>query len=1016
MRSLRPVLGSKFASRYAFIVYSILAAAAIATAGGWYLARSIDTGRTHVRFETRSLEVVDAIKERMRLYEQVLLGAKGLFAASTVVTRIEWRQYYRALRIEANLPGIQALGYAARISPGELDARIAGVDGEGFPSHRPGPAAGRPEHSAIVFIEPFGNRDLRAFGYDMFSETVRAAAMSRAVATGAISLSGKVRMMQETETDVQPGFLMYVPVYRNGAPVSAEGERRAAHIGWAFGAFRSRDLMEGIFGRNLPGLRLEIADGDTMAANAALYDSQEGKGAATGDALFVDTIALPMYGYRWTLRLSSLPAFETAAAGNEPMLVLVLGGLGSALVVAISVWYLGFRLRAAESAGAMAIRESEVRYRQAERLARLGHWRWTTARDGSLAGFAIEASSQAAAIHGLTPAELRITGSEWVEKFVHPDDRKAVIGTLTVASPVKSFEYELEYRIVRPDGSIATIKEIGQYEWHAKERVHHGFATIQDITERKQAEAALRRAKEQSEAANEAKSEFLAAMSHEVRTPMNGIIGYANLLLEGALEAKQRQHAITIRDSGEALLTVLNDVLDFSKFEAGKLKFEEIDFDPVQVVARAVDIMRLPATDKGLSLSFQADPGVPRALKGDPHRLRQIVLNLIGNAIKFTETGGVAIEMSLLATTPEAAKVHIAVRDTGIGIAPAALAGLFTRFTQASADISRRYGGTGLGLAISKMLAEIMGGEIAAESAPGAGSRFWFTVDLPHGAQPVAGEPASLAAPVEPARVLVVDDVDMNRALVASLLSSAGHRVDTAESGEAARAAVAANDYDLVLMDLRMPGMDGFEATAEIRKLPEPKCTLPVVAVTAAATKHEIEQCRAAGMADHLAKPIDKGRLLACVERWASGKRAPASERAVASIPAAADQAIDKTVLDELEAALGGEKVAQYIDSLMSIVRSAIAQIRHFEHQGGDDTLASELHKLVGAAGNFGLLGVSGLARDLEQSLREGAILASERAARVDRIAAAAEESLAQLSKRYTKADGDAANGLWRAV
>ena len=585
-------------------------------------------------------------------------------------------------------------------------------------------------------------------------------------------------------------------------------------------------------------------------------------------------------------------------------------------------------------------------------------------------------------LYHVDPDEFPGAYEAWRERL-HPRDLQGAEETLQRALRGEK-EFDTEFRVVWPDGSVRSIQAAAMVDRDETGRAVRMIGINWDVTERSHYEALLEQARDAAEAANRAKSDFLANMSHEIRTPMNAILGINHLLHQTELDSRQHDYVEKIRVSAHSLLGILNDILDFSKVEAGKLTLEHAPFGLGEVIENLATIVNVNAREKGIEVHFSLSEAIPATLLGDPLRLQQILINLTGNAVKFTRQGEVTVEAEVAELDGEEALLRFAVRDTGIGIPDAQQATLFAAFTQADSSTTRRYGGTGLGLAICKRLVELMGGTISVESIPDQGSTFTFTArfgiqsrpDDPHagitppqfGNHPVTGS-------LNGVRLLLVEDNAINRQVAHEILESHGAEIITATDGAQAVAEVesAGEDLDAVLMDLQMPHMDGYAATRTIRTL-RGFAQLPIIAMTADALPEDRDRCLAAGMNDFLAKPIDVEQLLTTLAHWTGGET-PIPLPAHISPPASAGAPLRGINLTRALERLGGNRalLEKLLRGFAHDHAGDVIELRDkLENQQWEDARRIA-HTLKGVAGNLAALPMEEAAQKVERAIREGA-------------------------------------------
>ena len=560
-----------------------------------------------------------------------------------------------------------------------------------------------------------------------------------------------------------------------------------------------------------------------------------------------------------------------------------------------------------------------------------------------------------------------------VSELVHPDDRDAVDLVLAHLH-VEDGTVLNTHRLRRGDGAYIWAEVAFRLAERAGETVV--VAALRDVTERqiraqdlKAAKDLAERAQLAAEQASEAKSDFLAVVSHEIRTPLNSIIGFTDLMLDsGELPVRIQRHAELIRSSGSALLTVVNDLLDFSKAEAGAIELEALAFGPEALAQQCAAIVRGYAGTKALDIDVETAGVLPVSLMGDEARLRQVLLNLLNNAVKFTQRGRVTLRLATLHTDERATTLRFEVADTGIGIPDSKQYKLFERFSQVDTSVSRRFGGSGLGLAICKKLVELMGGTIGVSSRDGWGSTFWFKVTLPLPPAQVSVTPVVAALPSRrTGRILLVEDIDINQRLAFALLDARGHSVDIVGDGAEAVAAVAERAYDVVLMDVQMPGMDGMTATRLIRGAGGTSGKVPIVAMTANVFPEQIEAFRLAGMNDHVGKPLNRVQLYATLDRWLERDAAVvalAKDERPEAVENGAGKTFDTEAYDRLLSYIGRAK----LDDILSRFEASLPW-RFGTGDGGPDALrqwTADAHVVLSVAGMTGFAELAACCRVLQ--------------------------------------------------
>jgi len=858
------------------LVPSLLALVLLAcTLAVWWFWSETAARRGHDRFETQVRRVTRTLTTRLHDYASLLESGAALFAASETVTSREWRDFYEYRQTQENFPGLKHVVYAPVVSRDQLPAHEASVRRSGIVDYLVWPVQQSAFAVPVLYVEPQDEGGRRALGFDLATEPVRRAALEKARDSGGITLSGKVGLISQVELGEKPGCILFVPIHQRTGLVADPSRQWRDVQGFVFAPFQIQDFLGSLPLEEGTQVVFQIYDGADVSPAALMHD---------GDALafqelvpdapaFRQITTLELFGHQWTLVFKSTPAFEAGIDRWTARGILLAGLLISGLTFLFLRNQEQTQARATALARGMtsALREKTAALQESERKLRAIT---DSAQD------AIVVLDHQGRVAYWNPAAERIFGyaredilGEEVIRRVAADSFQARL-TRELRQLVRTGTSQASGRAIeliarKKDGeefpaevSVSAIS-VGE-GWNV-------VAVVRDITERRRGEEE-RVAREAAEEASRAKSGFVANMSHEIRTPLNAILGFTQVLeRDPFLTPQQAEHVRTISRSGTHLLHLINDILDMSRIEAGRVFVRTAPFGLHDLLDDLTLMFKSRAHAKGLQLLEERDPSVPRSVTSDEGKLRQIFINLLGNAVKFTQEGGIAVRVRAedCPDQPGFLRLVAEVEDSGPGISPEDLEHIFDAFGQAEAGV--KAGGTGLGLAISRRFVEMMGGTLGVVSVPGKGSCFRFDVlvepaeDLAEREKPVLRRVIGLEPGSGPWRILVVDDIATNRALLVELLRPLGFQVREASNGAEALEAFNQWSPHAVLMDMRMPVMDGYEATRRIRAT-ESTARTPIIAVTASAFDDLRDQVMAVGVDRYLRKPFRSEELLEALE------------------------------------------------------------------------------------------------------------------------------------------------------
>ena len=845
------------------------------------LVATVYTGKIEVRGKKKDFSLVcdeirTKIEIRLQSYSFLLRGGSAYAASSDTVSRKEWHAFLERIKINKNLDGVQGVGYAIMISPNQLQQHIKHIREEGFPTYTVNPAGAREIYTSIIYIEPLTDRNLRALGYDMFSEGVRRKAMEQSRDSDQAVLSGKVTLVQETGKDVQAGSLMYVPVYRDKMALTTVAQRRIALKGWVYIPFRMNDLMNGILGQwdfdKLGRIQLQVYD-EKLSDNSLIYNSR----TVNNQSLVFSpgrTISLPIdfNGKQWILHLTQ--SRELYYLSSKVIIVFLSGITISFLLMALSLALFRTLEKAQQIAeqSTRELKESEDRFKillnsTAEAIYGL-----------DLDGNCTFSNKSCIQMLGLdTPDQLLGKNMHELIHHSHADGGRYDVNECRIHSAfTEGLGSHVDDEVLwRPDGTCFP-SEYWSYPLYINGVIEGAVVTFLDITERKQSIEKINNARSEAEKANLAKSEFLSRMSHELRTPMNSILGFSQLLEMGdKLNTQQRRSIGYILSSGKHLLNLINEVLEISRIEAGHI---ELLMEPVNInnlIREILGSVQPLAMVRQIKLELKSQSNNQFFVNSDRQRLKQVLLNLLSNAVKYNiEGGSVIIETKKMTANEEGiVPVRISIIDTGSGISPEDLHKLYRPFERIGAENSTTEG-TGLGLAVVKKLIDAMNGTTGVESARGQGSTFW--IELPESKDLSKNlvntgiiKVLDLTADLKKGTILYIEDNVSNIELVEQVISS--HRLNirliTNTNGRQTVPLSLKFKPDLILLDLNLPDIQGDEVITLLQSEEYTK-KIPVVVISADAMPHQRERLLKAGARGYLTKPLDVPGFLLEVDKW----------------------------------------------------------------------------------------------------------------------------------------------------
>ena len=822
-----------------------------------------------IKFSLICDQLTIKIKERFNIHAQVVLSVAAKIKSTDKIDAKEFKLFIKELQIDKFTPGIHGITFNLVVRPENLITFK-----KDYPNITIFPSGSRDLYTPVIYLESLNTSNDRAIGFDTYSNPIRQKAQDLAIASGAIALTDKIELLQDKNNVTKSGFILFAPIYHKNMPIDTVAQRRAAIKAFVASPFQMEKLMEGLLANgNEESIKLRIYSNSNQSPNIEKLMYENTKFTVRVNQTLLNQTRTIQFDNQvsWILKFQPqntqfqfiyLPAW----------LSLIIGGLISLL---------GFLLilsRAQIQEEALLLAQSQTarinalndRLSLALNAAHMGVWEYDLTKN------MLSWDKQQFTLYDVEENSFNGLVNDW-EEALHPDDKEKAIQAVNLALEGKK-DYDIEFRVIHKNGAIRTLAGQAVVVRDAEQNPIRMIGVNYDITDLINTNIELSSAKLRAEVASHAKSQFLATMSHEIRTPLNGIIGTSSLALQQSLTEEVTKYFETISVSSNALLTILNQILEFSKIEANKVVIMNELFDLNQLLNHVNNLFYSSCQLKNIDLILDLDKKIPQQLIGDVKKIQQVLFNLVGNAIKFTNSGSITIKTQFNGIHHQYVDFSISIIDTGMGISQEDFIRILKPFEQLDTQISRKFGGTGLGLSISQEILFLMNSRLQMESSLGKGSNFSFHLNLEFIDQQITSlnsvnEPIITAqTPVmhhnfSGMNILIVEDNEINLQIVSQILQMVHANVFLTRNGLECLDLLLKDSIDIILMDVQMPHMDGLDATKMIRSMDKFK-HLPIIGLSAGVLKQEQVDCLKAGMSDFIAKPFTVYDLLSTINPW----------------------------------------------------------------------------------------------------------------------------------------------------